>query len=193
MESPHGELSSREQTPEEESLVDQYPEGGDPEQGDVEAAHTDDDTAPKSRWKRWLSTLKNIGKKIYKVVSSHIGLILILLLYAFLGAGIFQAIEGGVEEEKFNQEIKQAQENENTIKLMKQNISNILLQLTNEVSDIESQALRLEIEKHVNQLHSDILMVYSIADKTNQTFVQPWTFWSSLLFCATVFTTIGKC
>ena len=58
---------------------------------------------PKNIWKMRLKTL---FQQFYQLLSSPVGLVVALAAYTFLGAAIFQAIEGPPEEQRRNELIQ---------------------------------------------------------------------------------------
>ena len=49
--------------------------------------------------------LQYIGGRIYDILSSPVGLVVVLMIYSFIGAAVFRAIEGPWEEVKNEQRV----------------------------------------------------------------------------------------
>ena len=128
----------------------------------------------------WFDKIKRIAQKVYKVSSSLVGLIVLLIVYSFLGAWIFMAIENR-HELVFKQNVTAAR----TV---------IIGQLLVTSAD-HSSVSTIEMKEKLNTLlvgyEADIMAGYK-AGVTSSSTVELWGFWSSLFFCGTVFTTIGK-
>ena len=123
----------------------------------------------------WASEkVKNLSSRWF----THVFLFLVLFLYCVLGALLFRAIEGPLEEV---QKAKVQDIRDNVVKELK-----ILRRAT--ISDQRWERLVLNdlrkfedalLEAFKNGINDDI-------DK------RKWTFWGSMFFCGTIFTTIGK-
>ena len=128
----------------------------------------------------WFEKFKRIAKKIYKVSSSLLGLIIILIAYSFLGAWIFMAIENR-HEEVFKQNITDKRNAIIGQLLMKSRVSSALT-----TNDMQENLRELLIG-----YEADIMASYKAGVSSSST-VEVWGFWSSLFFCGTVYTTIGE-
>ena len=116
--------------------------------------------------------------KIYKVTSSLLGIIVILIAYSFLGAWVFMMIELK-HEQSFKQNITVAR-------------NAIIVQLLNS-SDrvVVTKQLEMNLKEMLINYESDIMSAYK-AGISSSSDTETWGFWSSLFFCGTVFTTIGE-
>ena len=116
-------------------------------------------------------------RKIYKVTSSLLGIIIILIAYSFLGAWIFMMIE-----------LKHEKSFKLNITLARDAIIDKLLNASEEA--LTSKQLELNLKEMLVGYESDIMQAYK-AGILSSSEKEMWEFWSSLFFCGTVFTTIG--
>lgn len=121
-----------------------------------------------------LGRIKRFFKSAYKIIKSLFGLIFLLIIYTLLGAAIFMITEG-TEEDGQKEGIYRKRED----------VIAILLNLSNKLVDTEefknkSRNVLIDYEDTVRNTD------YS---STGQ---QVWSFWGSMLFCGTIYTTIGK-
>ncbi|KAL3864352.1 hypothetical protein ACJMK2_006043 [Sinanodonta woodiana] len=105
-------------------------------------------------------------------------LILLLVGYSFLGAVIFMYIEGP-HEQRYKQNITETREE----------LIELFFNLSTSIGT-SSDDLRLRTRDLLLQYEADIMTAYkqgvtSPSDKT------VWNFWNSLIFCGTIYTTIG--
>ena len=121
--------------------------------------------------------LKRFLKRIYKVSSSLVGLIIILIGYSFLGAWIFMSIES-----------KHEQTFKHNISLSRAAIIRELLATS------MTSRVRVTTEEQLKQMligyEADIMEAYK-AGVTSSSTEEIWGFWDSLVFCGTVYSTIG--
>ncbi|KAJ8317252.1 hypothetical protein KUTeg_005156 [Tegillarca granosa] len=121
-----------------------------------------------------LGRIKRFFKSAYKIIKSLVGLIFLLIVYTLLGAAIFMITEGTEEDGQ-----------KEGINNMRENVITILLNLSNEFGDSEdfkNKSRKILIEYEDTVRNTD----YS---STGQ---QVWSFWGSMLFCGTIYTTIGS-
>lgn len=126
-----------------------------------------------------LGKTTRILKTIYKGARSLVGLVILLLLYAVLGAFIMMLVESSHEE------------------TYKSNITNLRETMVNElllkssVRVVDSNKWKAEtvtlLEEYERSIRDAI-----INDVTTDSTVEVWSMWSSLFFVFTVFTTIGR-
>ncbi|NXM76516.1 KCNKI protein, partial [Serilophus lunatus] len=112
---------------------------------------------------------KRACKKIFWAVFPHACFILSLVIYAFLGALMFSHIEG-------NRKVNLSEE----YRIFLQNLTHITRNLTDNVTENEA-TFKDKIHKLLKTADQDW-------------FVNPkerWSFFGSLFFCCTVFTTVG--
>ncbi|XP_045190101.2 TWiK family of potassium channels protein 18-like isoform X2 [Mercenaria mercenaria] len=124
-----------------------------------------------------LGKARRILRTVYKGARSLVGLAVILIVYALLGALVFMLIESR-HEQKYKSNITNIRENM---------IEGLLLKSTGVVDKVtwktETKALLLEYESSIREaINNDVP-----TDSTEEV----WTMWSSLFFVFTVFTTIG--
>lgn len=109
---------------------------------------------------------------------SHLLLLLVLVLYALLGAWIFLMIEGGNE------------------KSLKAPVVDIRDKLKTEVWRLTStekvtrKTLFDHMDLRIKELETQLYTNYQHGS-TGDSFKTSWTFWSAVVYCFTVFTTIG--
>ena len=130
---------------------------------------------------RFVHKLHAFAKAVYKCVSSHAGLALILLLYSFGGAVVFQAIEGPHE---FDNVLNVTHQREEVVRRMWNR--SVLLSRWDE-ADFWRVA-ESELEAYETTLHT----AFTQGRYKTNTSQQLWGFWGSLFFCTTIYTTIGK-
>lgn len=122
--------------------------------------------------------VKRLFRKIYKVTSSLVGLIVILIAYSFLGAWIFMMIESR-HEEIFKQNISVAR---NTI------VDELL---TTSLTSVDRVTATEQLKEMLVSYEAEIMASYQ-AGVTSSSTEEVWTFWTSLFFCGTVYSTIGR-
>ena len=138
------------------------------------AADKDAGATPKKRW-----GVKRFFRKVYKICSSHVGLIILLILYSFMGAAIFRAIEGPHETQE-KEEIQEVRDEVivsvwNTTFAVKRNEAAF------------KQLMTQELKKYESKLYD----AFSHGINTQSETVV-WDFWGAMFFAATIYTTIGK-
>ena len=125
--------------------------------------------------------LHQFCRRVYKIVSSTLGLIVALILYSVVGAAVFHAIEGRHE----------AAEKHDIIAAREQLINNTWTNFSGEFDDRRQREfaafIRRELRLYEQELHEAFLHGVNTDSE-----VYIWDFWSAFLFCATVYTTIGK-
>ncbi|XP_013392005.1 uncharacterized protein LOC106159768 [Lingula anatina] len=134
---------------------------------------------------RFWTGLKNVGQKIYKIVSSHAGLVIILLVYSFLGAAIFHAIEGAEEDRK---ELEGKTDGPSVEEIKSTFTKKIWNKTTFDVHNATSWSRMMQVE--LNALQSDLYAAFERGVKTNSS-QKTWNYWNALLYCGTLYTTIG--
>jgi len=117
-------------------------------------------------------------RRIYKIITSHLGLIAFLLAFSFLGAAIFQAIEGHNEKDE-----------KADIQWLREEVINRVWNASSAVKRNE-QAFRLLMRLEMKKYESHLYAAFGEGVNT-ATDVEVWDFWGSLFYCATVYTTIG--
>ncbi|XP_052227302.1 TWiK family of potassium channels protein 18-like isoform X2 [Dreissena polymorpha] len=124
-----------------------------------------------------LRKTKRYARKAYKGARSLVGLILLLLIYTCIGAGLFMAIESR-NEKKYKQNIT----------AIRNNMVDKLMQKYNTAQDVvtwksQARVMLIEYEASIRDAIKN--------DVTSDSTVEVWTFWSGLFFSWTVYTTIG--
>lgn len=124
-----------------------------------------------------LGKTKRFIRTIYKGARSLVGLIILLLVYAFVGAAIFLLIESR-HEQKYKSNITSVREN----------ATGELLKISARINNITQW--KLETEALLISYESSIREAINNNVNTDST-VEVWTMWSSMFFVFTVFTSIG--
>ena len=124
------------------------------------------------------SAFKKCWKKITKIVSSQIGLLVILFAYSFIGAAIFQAIEGPHEED------------------VVRNITHLRNQLIqsawNASQSLGNQTNFTErFEEHLHEYEEQLNLAFQHGIQAGKD-LRIWDYWGALFFSCTVYTTIGN-
>ena len=133
--------------------------------------------------KNFARKISRVGRFIWTLLTSHCGLLIILVGYSFAGAAIMRSIEDYFIKQ---QSIANNLTNGTNITDFKQYFAQVLLQdswngteLKIEVGDVEKLLILYELEQ----------------EKHRKEFTKPkqYDYWEWLLFCLTVYSTIGKC
>ena len=139
-----------------------------------------------------LQKTKGVFKTIYKIISSHLGLVLILLGYSFIGGAIFQALESPLEAQE-KHDILQLREtiiasmwNDSVLKAI---WSNDTQNITGDIGEREIFAAQVRDELIKYELRLLEVFPHGFTSNPNE---RVWDFWGALLYSATVYTTIGK-
>lgn len=123
--------------------------------------------------------IKKFFKRIYRLISSHVGLLILLVLYSFAGAAIFEKLEGDHEiEEKAD------------ILDLRDDIIDTIWNASFATKRNEpafKQLMRQELRKYETELYG--AFAHGISSESEDTI---WDFWGSMFYCATIYTTIGK-
>lgn len=142
---------------------------------------------PVRRLSCWQRTAK-VAKKAFHLVKSDVGLVILLIIYSLIGAAVFVAIEGQAEE----MAIADAEESEKVESdKVKRYFLDGILNLT-QCDRIQSEVVD-DVERFLRNY--EIVHVREFKVEGNET-AEPrqreWTFFRSLFFCGTVYTTVGK-
>ena len=121
--------------------------------------------------------LHKCRKILWKITTSQLGLIIILLGYAFMGASIMQAIEGPNEILEISE----------IVQLRKDIIAEAWAVSQNASYENFTEFLNNTIRKFEGKIQ--IAITHGISTGSDEAV---WDYWGSLFFCATVFTTIGE-
>ncbi|XP_077990037.1 potassium channel subfamily K member 18-like [Glandiceps talaboti] len=133
-------------------------------------SNTDDEAVPDQ-------TCKRILKRTFRLLFTHVGLALLLIAYAVVGAVAFQAIEAPRQEQEIDDmKIAQRRVLETLWNITRNQYDNF----TEWVDDVG------EIFQTFEHEHKQPLL-QSLSDDQ----LPSWTFYRSLFFACTVFTTIG--
>ncbi|XP_052771281.1 uncoordinated protein 58-like isoform X1 [Mya arenaria] len=124
-----------------------------------------------------LGKTKRVAQAVYKAARSLVGLIIILIAYTALGAAIFMAVES-YHEQKYKSNITD----------IRKNLITQLVQSVNQVQDVNK--FRADTSKLLVDYESAIREAIK-NDVTTDSTVEVWTYWGSLFFVWTVYTTIG--
>ena len=136
---------------------------------------------------------KTFLKKMGKFLFSHVGLVVMVVIYAVAGAFLFQLLEQ--HEEAKNCEEGKGEESSNIVELRSELLKyiqfNISMGGTDPSKDNETVA-NDHIETLLLNYRDDVLTLRSTYLYTGQDCsVSRWDFANTLLFSVTVFTTIG--
>ncbi|CAH1784158.1 unnamed protein product [Owenia fusiformis] len=138
---------------------------------DVDSKMGSDDGKPENKCTKIL-------KGIYRLISSSVGLVTILLCYSFIGAAILQAIEAPHERQEKHEII--------------QSRDDIIGELWNKTKEtgltIEQWRTFALAELEEYEWHVRDAAAHGVSSDSTETV---WDFWGSVFFCATVYTTIG--
>ena len=131
----------------------------------------EDDDKSASKWNK-------CGKIMWKIFTSQLGLIVLLLCYTFAGAAIFQAIE----------EPNEQREIDNIENARSKFIADTYALAHKHETTVEfDKDMKELLEKY--EIKLTYLITHGISAGKDDTV---WDYWGSLFFCATIFTTIGK-
>ena len=119
--------------------------------------------------------------RVYHFLSSHLGLVIVLLIYSFIGAAIFQAIETP-------NELKRMQARE----INADKGAELLVNWTREATYFDKDEIKQFFADKIRDFPDEISAFVSNSTGDIPQY-RHWDFWGSLFFCATVFTTIGEC
>lgn len=151
--------------------------------GDVEKAKK----RPMRRLSCWQRTAR-VTKKAFHLVKSEVGLVILLMIYSVIGAAVFMAIEGEAEELAILEaELSEKIESNK----MNRHFRNAILNLT------QCDRNRSQVAQDVDLFlrNYEIVQVRVSHAQANES-VEPrqreWTYFRSLFFCGTVYTTVGK-
>ena len=133
-------------------------------------------------------------KKVTKFLASHIGLVVMVILYAIAGAFLFELLEQH-QEAKDCQE-GQGQEAANIVNLKSQLLTYIQYNITSSSLDTTKDnetVANVKIEDWLSDFRDDVISLKSSYRYTGQNCKTElkWTFAGALLFAITVITTIG--
>ena len=135
-----------------------------------------------SCWKKFARKISRVGRFFWTLLTSHCGLLIILVGYSFAGAAIMRSIEDYFIKQ---QSLANNLTNGTNITNFKQYFARVLLQdswngteLKIEAGDVEKLLILYELEQ----------------EKHRKEFTKPkqYDYWEWLLFCLTVYSTIGK-
>ncbi|XP_013407072.1 potassium channel subfamily K member 18 isoform X2 [Lingula anatina] len=141
-----------------------------------------------------------IRKTIIRIVSSNTALVFFLIGYSFIGAAIFQAIEAPVERDEIEKNIRS--EKETVARLWNKSLHLLFTAqggnvsqtyVTNETVNSTEYTYRQVVANGLPLNASEWEEMFrKEVEGIVQTNKNPkWTFWGSLFFCATVYTTVG--
>ena len=125
--------------------------------------------------------------KTYEILTSHLGLFILLILYSFLGAGIMLGIEGYYARQEI--------ENRNLTGIVPKQefLDDFVQRIVNETRKGSGSAGEEEVLS-VEELR-EVLLRYDEERTVNEeknSEIREYDYWEWLLFCLTVYTTIGK-
>ena len=137
---------------------------------------------------------RNFFKRISKFIFSHIGLVLIVIIWSVLGGFIFELLEQSKEIEDC--EKGKGDENNNIIALRSKLLDYIQSNITSNPDDNTKHnetVANANIEQWLQEFRDQTMDLKSQYRYTGNDCNQPkWNFPGSLLFAVTAITTIGK-
>ncbi|KAK2143771.1 hypothetical protein LSH36_814g01034 [Paralvinella palmiformis] len=126
-----------------------------------------------------LGRVHRFCRRLYRIVSSTVGLVVALIVYSVVGAAIFHAIEGRHE----------VAEKSEILALRERIINETWANFTEDFDAARAvefaEHVRGELARYEAELHEAFL--HGVNTDSD---VYVWDFWSAFLFCATVYTTI---
>lgn len=125
------------------------------------------------------SRFSGCKKQFSKFAFSHLGLIVLLLCYSFLGAAIFKKIERVHEKQMLA-----------NLKKMRDKIITEALTLSCSNASMMNES-RENLTNMIFRHEKEVVEAYKHGIRTGPDTIL-WDYWGSLFFCTTVFTTIGK-
>lgn len=125
--------------------------------------------------------MESCCKRVYKVFSSPIVLLLVLLAYSFGGAAIFQMVESPHEtQEKFN------------IIEMREDIVDNVLNSTHygHQKGVKGKKFEVELREELKRYEAQLYAAFAHGINSDSE-EEVWDLWGALIFCTTVYTTVG--
>ena len=136
-----------------------------------------------------LSRFITVVVTMYRLARSHLGLIILLVVYSFMGAGIFTHVEGGATQPPVNITWQREHLAESLLQVLRyKNYTSYTGNITLLIRDDD-----VDTATEVEHILSDYEALVTKADNCGKAQTDTWDFWGSLFFCATVYTTIGRC
>ena len=125
------------------------------------------------------TTCKYLCSYLYRLLTSTFGMVIMLVVYAFIGAAIFKLIEGTHE----NQQSKMV--NKVAVDII-DNVWNCSLEVKKSEKAFKL-LMKQELIKYEHQLRESIAQ-----GVTWDTEIKVWDFWGSFFYATTIVTTIGE-
>lgn len=140
----------------------------------------------------YIVKLKNFFERVIHVIMSEGGLVIILIVYSVIGAAAFVAIEGKAEDERIaaSEEDRRATEGNSTAR---RDFLDAILNLTQRGQDSDGNVSDA-LEEFLGQYEIHPMQVPE-GDQMNGTkpmTTKQWNWFGALIFCGTVYTTVGK-
>ena len=136
----------------------------------------------------------NFCKRIMKFMFSHIGLVIIIIVWAVVGAFLFELLE--THEEVKNCETGKGQESTNIVSLRSELLTYIQFNITSNPAELgkdNETVANAKIEEWLQNFRTDTFTNYQNNYYNGQDCSYPkWNFTQALLFSLTAITTIGK-
>ena len=128
-----------------------------------------------------LSTSRKLILNAYHICTSHLGLVVLLLLYTFVGAWMFNAIEA--RKNRLSDKIILSQERNTTLKYIESDIH--ATDLANEQVKNLTGILNQRLREFEQRLLGKGLLLQRKEDS------EIWSYWAAVGFCMSIYTTIG--
>lgn len=138
----------------------------------------------------YIVKMKNLFERAFHVIMSEGGLLIILVVYSVIGAAAFVAIEGKAEDERIAESEERQRATELGNSTDRRDFTDAILTLMQDSDRNLSDAL----EEFLGQYEIRPMQM-SAGDQMNgttTTTTKQWNWFGALIFCGTVYTTVGE-